>query len=124
MKTLRVGDVVVAYVKRKRNIGGYVGIGIVTEPAVMAQDFRIDGKRLDQLDLVQPGILENADNPEKTEYPVRVLWAVAVDSENGKWASNKNLFTTRLAKASLQSQPETIEFLKAEFGINPHSLLK
>ena len=124
MKTLRVGDVVVAYVKRKRNIGGYVGIGIVTEPAVMAQDFRIDGKRLDQVDLVQPGILENADNPEKTEYPVRVLWAVAVDSENGKWASNKNLFTTRLAKASLQSQPETIEFLKAEFGINPHSLLK
>ncbi len=124
MKTLRVGDVVVAYLKRKKNTGGYVGIGTVAESAVMAQDFKIDGKRLDQLDLVQGGILENASDAEKAEHPVRVSWAVAVNAENGKWASNKNFFTTRLAKASLQNQPDTIEFLKAEFGIDPTSLLK
>jgi hypothetical protein len=124
MKTLRVGDVVVAYLKRKRNTGGYVGIGTVTEPAVMAQDFRIDGKRLDQLDLIEPRILKNGNNPEKAEYPVRVSWAVSVNAENGKWASNQNLFAIRLAKASLQGQPKTINFLKAEFGIDPYSLLK
>lgn len=124
MKTLRVGDVVVAYLKRKKNIGGYVGIGVVTEPAVMAQDFKIDGKKLDQLDLLQFGILENASNPEKAEYLVRVSWAIEVNAENGKWARNQNLFTTQLIKASLQNQPETINFLKAEFGVNPYSLLK
>jgi uncharacterized protein len=124
IKTLRVGDVVVAYLKRKKNIGGYVGIGLVTAPAVTAQDIRIDGKRLGQLDLTQFGILENASDPEKAEYLVRVSWAVAVNAENGKWISNQNLYTTQLIKASLQNQPETIKFLKAEFDIDPYSLLK
>lgn len=124
IQTLRVGDVVVAYLKRKKNIGGYVGIGTVTEPAVMAQDFRIDGKRLDQLDLMQLRILENANDAEKAEYPVRVSWAVAVNAEDGKWMSKQKLFTTQLIKASLQNQLETIKFLKAEFGINPYDLLK
>ena len=124
IQTLRVGDVVVAYLKRKKNIGGYVGIGTVTQSAVMAQDFRIDGMRLDQLDLMQFGILENASDPEKAEYQVRVSWAVTVNAENGKWVRNQNLFTTQLIKASLQNQPETIKFLKDEFGINPYSLLK
>jgi hypothetical protein len=123
MKNLKVGDVVVAYLKRHRKIGGYVGIGTVTEPAIMAQNFRIDGKRLDQLDLVQPGIMDKADNPGKAEYPVRVHWEVAVDAENAKWSSKKGLFTTRLVKATLQGQPKTIEFLEEVFGINPHSLL-
>ena len=124
IQTLREGDVVVAYLKRRRNIGGYVGIGVVAASAVMAQHFRIDGKRLDQLDLMQPGILENASDPEKAEYLVRVSWTAAVDAENGKWISNKNLYTTQLIKSSLQNQPETLVFLKAEFGINPYSLLK
>jgi hypothetical protein len=124
MKTLKKGDVVVAYLKRKRNIGGYVGIGTVIEPAVMAQDFKISGKRLDQLDLIKPEIMENANSPELADYPVRVLWAVSVDADNGKWVRNKRLFSTRLIRASLQNQHETIEFLKAEFGINPHNLLR
>ena len=124
IQTLQVDDIVVAYLKRRKNIGGYVGIGIVTEPAVIAQNFRIDGKRLDQLRLIQPNILENASNPEKAEYLVRVKWAIAVDSENGKWMSKQNLFTTQLIKASLQNQPETIKYLTAEFGLNPYSLLK
>ncbi|MFN5540630.1 MAG: LEM-3-like GIY-YIG domain-containing protein [Candidatus Melainabacteria bacterium] len=124
IKTLQVGDVVVAYLKRKKNIGGYVGIGIVREPAVMAQYFRIDGKSLDQLNLLQPRILENAKDADKAEYPVRVSWAVSVNAEEGKWVSNQKLFTTQLIKASLQNQPETIKFLEAEFGINPYNLLK
>jgi hypothetical protein len=124
IKTLQVGDVVVAYLKRKQNVGGYVGIGTVTEPAVMAQYFRIDGKPLDQLSLFLPGIMNDADNPDKAEYIVRVSWDKTVDAENGKWKSNIGLFTTRLVKASLQHQPKTIDFLKSEFSINPNNLLK
>src|SRR5207244_132114 len=105
-------------------VGGYVGIGTVTQEAVMARDFRVDGKRLDQLELLRPRILENADDLDKAEYPVRVDWAVAVDGKDGKWSKNRKLFTHRQAKASLQKQSKNLEFIVAQFGIKPFDLMK
>ena len=119
-QALRVEDIVVAYLSRK----GYVGVGVVTEPAVMARDFRVNGKRLDELDLVCKRIMENADDPEKAEYPVRVEWKASCDAHEAKWARNKGLFTARMARASLQHQPKTIDFVSSAFNIDLRSLLR
>jgi len=113
-QALRVGDVVVAYLSGK----GYVGVGIVIEPAVIAKDFRIDGKRLDELDLVCKEIMDKADDPEYAEYPVRIEWKVTCDAREAKWKRKAGLFTTRMAKASLQNQLKTLAFISAAFNID------
>jgi hypothetical protein len=112
LRTLEQGDVIVAYLKRK----GFVGIGVVKEKAVHVDDFRFKGKKITELNLVQPFIIDNRDN-EKAEYLLKVDWKRAVDREEAKWSKNGGLFTSQLIKASLQGQPKTIEFLEKEFDI-------
>ncbi len=120
IQALREGDVVVAYLSKK----GYVGVGVVIERAVIAKDFRIDGKRLDQLDLVSKRMMENADDPEKAEYLARVEWKASCNASEAKWVRNKGLFTTRMARASLQNQKDTIDFVSSAFNIDLESLLR
>jgi hypothetical protein len=118
IRTLEIGDIVVAYLKSH----GYVGIGRVTEKACKVNDFKIDGKSLKQLTLKEPNIFENFDN-DKSEYLVKVDWIKTVDSNHAKWKSKSGLFTTQLIKASLQGQKQTREFLEAEFDIKFKDLL-
>lgn len=114
------GDVVVAYVSGK----GYVGVGIITERAVMAKDFRVNGKKLDELDLVSKHVMErNADDPEKAEYLVKVEWKATCEVHEAKSIKNKRLFAGRMAKVSLQNQRETIDFVSSAFNINIENLL-
>lgn len=113
IRTLEVGDIVAAYLKGY----GYVGIGRVTEKAVAVNDFKVNGKSLNQFDLLIPNIYDNCDN-EKSEYLIKVDWIRTVDAKNAKWKSKNGLFSTQLIKASLQGQPKTIEFLENEFEMN------
>jgi hypothetical protein len=119
-KSLQVGDIVVAYHSGR----GYVGVGIVLERAVMAKDFRVNGKLLGDLDLVCPRILEDADDPEESDYPVRVDWKASCSADKAKWVRGKGLFTSRMAKASLQNQSQTIDFIASAFGIDLLNLLQ
>lgn len=119
-KSLRVGDIVAAYLSGK----GYVGVGVVSESAVKAKDFRIDGKRLDALDLVCKRIIEDGDDDEKAEYPFCVEWKASCDASEAKSVRNKGLFASPMAKASLQNQPKTIDFVSSEFGIDLRGLLQ
>lgn len=112
IRTLEIGDIVVAYLKNH----GYVGVGRVNEKAVKVKDYKINGESLKHLDLKVSNIFENAEN-EKTEYLVKVDWIKSVNDKSAKWKSNSGLFTTQLIKASLQSQPKTIDFLEREFNI-------
>ncbi len=120
IKTFLAGDVVVAYLSGK----GYVGIGKVTKPAITAKDFRVNGKRLGEIALEQKGILDRADDPENAEYLVRVEWKTSCDASEAKWARKKGLFTSRMAKASLQNQPATLNFVSDAFNLDLRSLLK
>ncbi len=115
------GDVVVAYVSGK----GYVGVGIITKRAVMAKKFRLNGKKLSELDLVSKRVMEqNADDPEKSAYLVKVAWKATCDAHEAKSIKNKRLFASPMAKASLQNQRETIDFVSSAFKINIENLLK
>jgi len=113
LRTLEQGDIIVAYLKGC----GFVGIGIIREKAVRVDDFRFKGKGIRELKLVEPFIVDNHEN-EKSEYLVKVDWRRSVEREEAKWSKNNSLFTTQLIKASLQSQPRTLEFLEKKFEIN------
>ncbi len=118
LRTLEIGDIVVAYLKSH----GYVGVGRVKEKAIRVDDFKIDGKPLRSFELKQQNIFDNSDN-EKSEFLVKIDWIVSFASDEAKWESKSGLFTSQQIKASLQGQSKTREYLEHEFQINFKDLL-
>lgn len=118
IRTLQKGDLVAAYLKGK----GYVGIGRVKNNAVRVNDFKINGKLLNQFELSVPSIFENSDN-DKSEFLVEIDWLKSVNGKNAKWKPKSGLFSTQLIKASLQAQIKTIEFLEKEFEFKLEELI-
>lgn len=118
MEEFYPGDVIAAYWSKKGYRGGYVGIGVVKATAIPIIQFRIEGKSLRELPLVQPNIFDNYDNPDKSEWLMPVDWISAVDTKDRKWRSGSKLFSTPATKASLERQTVTLRFLEAEFGVD------
>jgi hypothetical protein len=115
------GDVVAAYLKRQKGVGGYVGIGKVVERARPIREVVIDGKHILEHDLrVDMG--KNQESDEFSEYVCPVEWAAAVDRKDAKWKSKSGLYTTQHVRASLDNQPDTIAFLEERFGVSLHDL--
>lgn len=113
------GDVVAAYLKRY----GFVGIGKVLEPARRFRDIEIRGKRLIDLELTCPNMRENSDDAENSEYVALVKWIKTVPRNEARWKANAGLYTTTHVRASLDKQPETIDFLDKEFGLDIRALV-
>ncbi len=110
MKKLKDGDKVFAYMKGH----GYVGFGTITEEAVMAKDFKIDGARLFDLPLIQPGMKENADIPELSEWVVGVQWSKVYSREQPKWFSGG--FANQNIVCKLRDA-HTLDYLQGEFAV-------
>jgi len=117
IRTLEIGDIVVAFLKKH----GYVGIGKVIEKAVKPNEFKINGKPLKSMNLEIPNIFENCEN-ENSEYLVKVDWIRSFDSKQAKWKSKIGLYSTPIIKASLQGQHLTRKFLETEFDIKFNEL--
>lgn len=66
---------------------GYVGVGIVTDPAVPITEFEVHGNRLLDLPLKSPGLELHLDDPAAIEHVVRVDWIRAVPESEGLWES-------------------------------------
>ena len=118
LRTLEIDDIVIAYLKKY----GYVGIGTVVEKAVPVSEFRYGNKSLKECRLNKPDIFENSDNAQ-TEYLVKINWIKTVGKQDAKWKSKSKLFTTQLIKASLDNQPNTLEFIEQEFKIKIEDIL-
>lgn len=116
---LAEGDVVVPYLKGK----GYVGVGKVLARAVPYLDFRLDGKLLQDFDLVAPGMTENSDSLANSEYVLRIEWIASVHRSEAKWKSKSGLFATQLVRASLDRQPATVAFVEEAFGVGLQELV-
>lgn len=120
IKTLKVGDVICAYISKK----GYVGIGIVRAEAIRSREYKIGDKFLHQIKgLKCKNILDNSNNIEKSEYLVKVDWKFSVEKEKAKWEKREKLFFTRLVKASMNKQIKTLKFLENAFNMKFSSLL-
>lgn len=121
IKTLQVGDVVIAYLKGK----GYVGVGVVRHQAVRVRNFKVGSKSFSAIrsKLECPNVFDGSDDPEKSEYLVAVDWKATTDAEHAKWKSRSHLFTTQLVKASLANQSDTLGFIEHQFRLKLKSLL-
>jgi len=117
-RKLEIGDVVAAYLNKH----GYIGIGKVIEKAVPINEFRVDHKPLNDYPLKEPNIFQNSVG-ENSEFVVRINWLKTVDRNSLKERKQPKHFISRLVKASLDNQPETIRFLEKEFEIDLHELL-
>ena len=115
LKRLNDDNLIFAYMKGL----GYVGFGTVVGTAVMAKDFvvgegKYTGQKLLECPLVQPGMKENSDDPEYSEWVVAVDWMKTFTREEAK------KFTGIFANQNIVCQlhdPATVEFLKKEFGV-------
>ncbi|MBI2176639.1 GIY-YIG nuclease family protein [Candidatus Woesearchaeota archaeon] len=118
IKSLEIGDVVVAYLKKH----GFVGIGRVKEKAVPVLDFRFNGGLLSDFELKSKEIFKNCKN-ENGEFLVKIDWIKTVDRRRARFQRNAGLFTTQLVKASLDKQIKTLEFLEQGFGLKFSDIL-
>lgn len=118
LRTLKPGDIVVAYLKKY----GFVGIGKVKQKAIKVTEFKSNGKSLRQFKLKSPNLFDNSEN-EKSEFLVAIEWVKTVESKQAKWKGKAGLFTSQLIKASLQGQSKTRDFLEKEFDIKFRDLL-
>jgi len=112
------GDVIVAYLKRRKNIGGYVGIGRITQKAEMIRNVYIGKKRLLDLPLRCKNMNDNMNDPERSEYVALVKWVKIFPGNQGKWKSRSGLYTTTHVRASLDGQPKTVKFVETEFSVD------
>ena len=104
---------------------GYVGMGIVTEPPVLAKDFMVtdnNGKKIPIIDAPLKGnLLRPPDNPKGTEeYLVRVDWVKTVSLEEA--IKEKGFFGNQnsAAKPRAKKWQHTVERLKKRFKIEAH----
>jgi hypothetical protein len=116
---LAEGDVVVAYLKSS----GFVGVGKVMARAVPYLEFRQKGRLLHEHDLFAPDMQANSNSMDNCEYVLRVSWIASVPRTDAKWKKRSGLYTTQLIRASLDRQPQTIQFIEREFGVDLKALV-
>ena len=97
---------------------GYVGVGTVTQPAVMARDFRVDvdGKSVPLLDLplhANPG--DDRDDPDMAEWIVGVDWIRTLPRDDAIW--EPGLFANQNTACKLRNQ-FTIDRLTLRFALD------
>jgi hypothetical protein len=108
------GDVIAAYLKGR----GFVGIGQIAQKAKPVRDVLIKNKPLLRLNLECPNLIENSNDPEKSEYVALVNWISTENRNSAKWKSKSGIFTSQLIRASLDGQPKTVKYLEQEFAVN------
>jgi hypothetical protein len=124
MLGFRRHDVVAAYLKRRGSVGGFVGIGRITELAKPVREVSIDGMPFLSLPLRCKNMGDKVESDEFCEYVCTVDWIAKVVRENAKWKSGAGLYTTTHFRASLDGQPGTLEFLEREFSVKLWDILK
>jgi hypothetical protein len=96
---------------------GYVGVGTVLEPVVRVRDFSVDvdGSLRPILDvsLLATKMGENADDPDKSEYVVRVQWYRTVTADHAFW--EKGMFANQATTCKLRHK-FTLERVASHFG--------
>jgi hypothetical protein len=112
LRILKAGDMVFAYMKDL----GYVGYGRITQTATMIRDFVVkkENQKLLDLPLKAKEMGKNSDNPELSEWVVGVEWIKTFPREQAK--TFKGVFANQNIVCKLR-QPETVDFLKREFGV-------
>lgn len=118
VKRLKTGDIIAAYLSGH----GYVGIGLVIDPAVPVKDFLYLGKNLQPEDLIGQHTLSHANDPEKCDYAARVRWIKTTDKSNAKKVDRK--WAYRPTCVNIGDKKELLELLEKAFDIKLDELTK
>jgi len=113
LKKLKEGDPIFAYMKGL----GYVGFGIVREPAKMVKDFVVEGGQKTLLDvpLTAHNTADNRDDPKISEWAVGVDWKKTFDRNDPRYF--KGIFANQNIVCKLRHK-RTIDFLRTQFGVH------
>lgn len=107
---LKEGDAIYVYQKGY----GYIGFGIVRTSAVLSKDFKLaDGMMINDVDLREPEILHDQEDPDISEHMVGVDWMTTLPLNEAKTFSGA--FANQNVVCKLRD-PATLEFLRSEFG--------
>jgi hypothetical protein len=98
---------------------GYVGVGVVEEKVVPVNEFKVsvNGKEISILEapLKAQNMGEDAEDPLKSEYIVRVKWEKTDSTEDGYW--DTGLFAVQHTACRLRNK-FTLEKLTQHFGLD------
>jgi hypothetical protein len=115
LEQLVPGDRVFAYSPTH----GYVGVGVVRETVVPVKEFMIQvngvSKPILALPLQAPQMGGEANDPELSEYVVRVEWLKTLPLDRAIWHSG--LFANQNVVCKLQSKL-TLDTLEEQFGLD------
>ena len=95
-----------------------MGVGRILSRATRIREIRIKGRPLLDLPLRCRKMDDNCDDAERSEYICLVEWLAWVPREQAKWRSVPKLYTTTHVRASLDGQPETVQFIEQEFKVS------
>jgi len=101
---------------------GFGGVAEVLEPRQPVDDFMVvrDGVEVPVTDVV-PGLRRYLDDPEKTDYAVRLKWLKTVPSyNNGVWEKGFFANQNTVAKPTVPEWDYTVSRLKTIWDIRDH----
>lgn len=107
---LSPGDEIFVYDKGN----GYIGYGIVTTEAMMANDFQTQDGQLFEQPLTEPRMKRIGQSVELAEHVIGVDWRVTVEPNHAK--RFKGIFANQNIVCKLRDEA-TIEFLIKEFHV-------
>jgi hypothetical protein len=116
LKQLQRGDRVFAYIPKGNGVGGYVGHGEVTGPAVLAQDFLVehDGRRVPITEVAAADMARGGTtDPDLAEWVVPVSWITAVPRDRA--LKDSDFFANQNSAVRL-THGYTLQRLAAAFG--------
>ena len=113
LKKLKEGDPIFAYMKGL----GYVGFGIVREPAKMVKDFVVEGgaKKLLDVPLIAHNAADNRDDSKLCEWAVGVDWKKTFDRNEARFF--KGIFANQNIVCKLRHK-RTIDFLRTQLEVH------
>lgn len=103
---------------------GYVGVGVVEEPVVKVDAFKVTLEDGRQVPINHPDVhiqakemFTHQDNPEKAEYLVRIKWIQTFSSSEAVWEPDFFAIQHSACRPKSAAWPRTVERLKQVWGI-------
>lgn len=117
LQQLEPGHRVFAYIPKGNGVGGYVGVGTVTDKAILARDFVVsrDGGDVPYLEATaSPGASQHPDDPALAEWVVPIAWIATRSREDAVRDSD---FFANQNSAVKMTHGYTLKRLAKEFGV-------
>ncbi|MGE5281750.1 MAG: hypothetical protein ACM3N0_05410 [Chloroflexota bacterium] len=123
LQQLEPGHRIFAYIPKGNGVGGYVGVGEVTEKALLAKDFVVsqDGREVPYLEVTKsPEASQHLDEPALAEWVVPVKWIATRLQPDAVKDSD---FFANQNSAVKMTHGYTLKRLTEEFGVDPQPVV-